>query len=387
MILISQALFRDCICQDHHLRYRKYGVSRFELSTIPGVIGHRLAGRVRATLDLQPAEGFRVALTCLRRITTRSGKSSSTSETILWQDERRVQGEQSRDYTGMGINIPVSFALPPDAVASDASNPSNRVLWRLEISASLPGVDYDSTFEVPVFRTAASEQPASAEERAGSETSLAAFHQAASSRIAVTTRGGRTEILFPAARNLGAAAGLTVFTLIWWGTVGIQLYLHAPIIFPIVTAAFGLLLLVGAFDLWLKVSRVTVGAGTRDPGQWVPLSRPGTQPCRRRDRRSDGGYGHAAGHDSVLQRGDPAQGWEETDRRQLGARQARSRVAGGHHQDRGRTLTRRRGQVPAGHDRTQVLGRRVDVDEIFPALGVGERDDRTTKLPGHCFPP
>ena len=244
------------------LRYRKYGVSRFELSTIPGVIGHHLDGRVRATLDLQPAEGFRVALTCLRRITTRSGKSSSTSETILWQDERRVRGEQSRDYTGMGMNIPVSFALPPDAVASDASNPNNRVLWRLEISAGLPGVDYDSTFEVPVFRTAASEQPASAEERAGSEASLAAYHQPANSRIAVTARGGRTEILFPAARNLGAAAGLTVFTLIWWGTVGVQLYLHAPIIFPIVTAVFGLLLLFGAFELWLKVSKVTVGAGT-----------------------------------------------------------------------------------------------------------------------------
>jgi hypothetical protein len=239
------------------LRYRKYGVSRFDLSTIPGVIGHHLDGRVRATLDLQPAEGFQVSLTCLRRVTTRSGKSSSTRDTILWQDERRVQGEQSRDYTGMGVNIPVSFALPPDAVASDASNPNDRVVWRLEISAGLPGVDYDSTFEVPVFRTAASE-PASAEE---SETSLAAYHQPANSPIAVTASGGRTEILFPAARNLGAAAGLTVFTLIWWGTVGIQLYLHAPIIFPIVTAVFGLLLLFGAANLWLKVSKVTVAAG------------------------------------------------------------------------------------------------------------------------------
>ncbi len=151
------------------LRYRKYGISRLELSTIPGVIGHSLAGSVRATLDLHPAEGFQLTLTCVRRVTTRSGKSSSP---------------------------------------------------------------------------------------------LTAYHQPAGSRIAVTTSRRGTEIVFPAARNPGAATGLTAFTFIWCGALGIQLYLHAPIIFPIVTALFGLLLLIGVLDLWLKVSRVTVDAGT-----------------------------------------------------------------------------------------------------------------------------
>jgi hypothetical protein len=245
------------------LRYRRYGISRLELSTIPGVIGHSLAGSVRASLDLQPAEGFQLTLTCVRRVTTRSGKNSSTSESILWQEERRVRGEQHRDYAGMGTNIPVSFALPSDAVASDPDNSNNRVLWRLEVSASVPGVDYESSFEVPVFRTPASDQPSGETEPLVSDASpLTAYHQPADSRIAVTTRRRGTEIVFPAARNPGAATGLTVFALIWWGTIGIQLYLHAPIIFPIVTALFGLLLLIGVLDLWLKVSRVTVDPGT-----------------------------------------------------------------------------------------------------------------------------
>jgi hypothetical protein len=245
------------------LRYRRYGISRLELSTIPGVIGRDLTGSVRATLDLQPAEGFQLTLTCVRRVTTRSGKSSSTSETTLWQEERRVRGEQNRDYAGMGTNIPVSFALPPDAVASDPNTPNNRVLWRLEVSATVPGVDYESIFEVPVFRTAASEQPSGESERLVSDaSSLTAYHQPVGSRIAVTTNRRGTEIVFPAARNPGAATGLTVFTFIWLGALGIQLYLHAPIIFPIVTSLFGLLLTIGVLDLWLKVSRVTVDAGT-----------------------------------------------------------------------------------------------------------------------------
>jgi hypothetical protein len=244
------------------LHYQKYGISRLELSTTPGVIGHSLAGRVRATLDLQPPEGFQTVLTCVRRVTTRRGKSNSTSESILWQEERRVRGEQSRDYTGMGTSIPVSFALPPDAVASDASNPRNRIVWRLEISASVPGVDYESAFEVPVFRTAASEQPAAVTERLGASSSLTEYQQPANSRIAVTTNRRGTEIEFPAGRNPGLATSATVLMLIWCGALAIQLYLKAPIVFPIVTGLFGLLIIFGVLELWLRVSRVTIDAGT-----------------------------------------------------------------------------------------------------------------------------
>jgi hypothetical protein len=36
---------------------------------------------------------------------------------------------------------------------------------------------------------------------------------------------------------------------------------HAPLLFPIVFGAFGVLLLVGVLELWLRVSRVTAGNG------------------------------------------------------------------------------------------------------------------------------
>ena len=74
------------------LRYRKYGVSRLELSTIPGVVGRTLTGMVRAPAGMQPDDGFQVTLSCVRRVTTRNGKNTSTSESILWQEERRVTG-------------------------------------------------------------------------------------------------------------------------------------------------------------------------------------------------------------------------------------------------------------------------------------------------------
>jgi hypothetical protein len=55
---------------------------------------------------------------------------------------------------------------------------------------------------------------------------------------------------------------MTVFMVIWWAALGLQLYLRAPIVFPIVTGVFGILIAVFALDLWLKVSRVIVDSGT-----------------------------------------------------------------------------------------------------------------------------
>jgi hypothetical protein len=134
------------------LRQRKYGISLLELTTIPGVIAGELAGTVRVPSWLQPPGGFQATLTCLRRVTTRSGKNSSTSETVLWHEEHRIVGEQSRDYSGMKTSVPISFRLPPDAIPSDPLRSNNQVVWRLRVWAGLPGVDYDSTFEVPIFR-------------------------------------------------------------------------------------------------------------------------------------------------------------------------------------------------------------------------------------------
>ena len=246
------------------LRYRKYGVSRLELSTIPGVIGRTLTGMVRAPASMQPAEGFQVILSCVRRVRTRSGKNSSTSESILWQDERLVPGEPSRTAAAMETHIPVAFRLPADAEPCDDADSTNRVLWRLRLAATVPGVDYEAQFEVPVFRTSASGQPLSAEEERITQDPLAGsnYEQPADSRIAVTSNRRGTEVLFPAARNPGAATSLTLFLLLWLGCIALQLYFRAPLIFPIVTGLFGLLIVIGVLDLWLTVSRVTVNAGT-----------------------------------------------------------------------------------------------------------------------------
>jgi hypothetical protein len=245
------------------IRYRKYGASHLRLSTIPGVVGRTLAGVVSLPNSLHPAAGFLATLICVRRVTTGSGKNRSTTEDILWQEERQLQGTASREPSGMVANVPVAFRLPPDAAATDASDADNCIVWRLRLSAEVPGVDYDSVFEVPVFRTAESDQPLTAadEQLTRDLTAEGTYEQPNESRIVVTTNRRGTEVLFPAARNPAAAAGLTMFTLLWLAVIAFQLYIKVPVFFPIVFGIFGVFLVIGMLDLWMGVSRVTVDRG------------------------------------------------------------------------------------------------------------------------------
>ena len=40
------------------IRFQKYGSSRFELATLPGVIGHTISGSVRIPTLLEPGDGI-----------------------------------------------------------------------------------------------------------------------------------------------------------------------------------------------------------------------------------------------------------------------------------------------------------------------------------------
>jgi hypothetical protein len=71
--------------------------------------------------------------------------------------------------------------------------------------------------------------------------------------------GGR-EFIFPAARNIGPAIGLTLFWLVWTGIV-VALFWNSKQVgafFPLVFCAVDLLITVFAFNLWFLHRRVVV---------------------------------------------------------------------------------------------------------------------------------
>ena len=148
------------------LRWRRYGTSTFELATLPAPPGRALAGRVHLSVAIDPPGGFGITLRSIRITVTGSGKNRSTHEAVIWESTLTMPGALQE---AGGISIPIAIPIPADARQTDERDSSDRVIWRLAITADVPGVDYSATFEVPVFRTAESDTPLTPEELAALE--------------------------------------------------------------------------------------------------------------------------------------------------------------------------------------------------------------------------
>jgi hypothetical protein len=245
------------------LRERKFGISVLELATTPGVVGHGLAGSVRVGSTVLPAGGFLATLSCVNIRTTGAGKSRSISETLRWQDQQAVAAQRTGGRTREGIAtvIPVRFRIPEDAVPTDDADPDDRIVWRLDVTAAVPGVDYAATFEVPVFRTDLSLKPVTGEEEQllGPLPESLPYRQPPDSPIRVSSGPRGTLIVFPAGRNPGAALGLTVFAGLWGGIAWLLWSLKAGLFFAGTFGLVEVILVYAVLRMWLRVVEVTAG--------------------------------------------------------------------------------------------------------------------------------
>ncbi len=235
----------------------RFGSSEFQMDTLPGVIGGELRGTVHAKEGVSPLDGFRVKLVCVNRVTTGSGQSRTISEHIRWQEEQTVGAGRviSMPYR---TDIPVVFRIPYEVEPSSPESSDNEIVWRLEVQAAVPGVDFKARFVLPVFKTDESSPEASSEIR---EAPLepAQLEERSGVRIRPSPTGGQ-EILFPPARNLGVAVGVTLFTAVWSAIV-VGLAYAGELLFFVVFGFFELLLLYAVMALWLQRTRVRVEYG------------------------------------------------------------------------------------------------------------------------------
>src|SRR6266436_4790088 len=234
------------------IRHRRFGNTYFEFNSLPFSPGDRVGGRIHLKLETQAAHGIDLRLSCVRKVVSGSGDSSTTREVLLWQAEQNIPSGTVGPGP-LGRMIPVDLALPAESYVTNYDNPNDQVLWLLHAQADVPGVDYSDDFELPVFRSAASAEasrvsqsraPSGAEASgfpaAPSESDSSAVAQPARTKVIVSMHSGGTEFCFPAFRNPGRALGLLVFTLIWSGVVYF-LYSHAPLFFFLVFGLFDLL--------------------------------------------------------------------------------------------------------------------------------------------------
>ena len=101
------------------VRAARFGGSVLTLRTVPGVIGHSLAGTVAVGRALTPAAGFYAKLACIRRRTTGAGSNRLTTETVLWQEEQERIPTQRIGVER--LSVPVAFAIPAAAAPFPAA--------------------------------------------------------------------------------------------------------------------------------------------------------------------------------------------------------------------------------------------------------------------------
>jgi hypothetical protein len=270
------------------LHRQKFGVSTLVMETMPGRLGRRLRARLRTGVPPEevPDDGVHVRLSCYHRyvkVTRDSdgGTDRDVEKDLKWRDEKHMRGQSRAD--GTGTEVPISFEIPADLPPSPPYETEDRILWELDASAELSGLDYEVSFEIPVFE--AEEVASGVEEDSGgglekepdadSQRDPYAQHEIGgdlsepvSDGIRMEGRPGRgLTFSFAPARAKGAATLLTVLGL--GMLVGGVFAFGASFLFGLVLLGFGGLVAYGAWQKWTYASTVVVDDGeiavTRGP--------------------------------------------------------------------------------------------------------------------------
>ncbi len=242
----------------------QFGRSLVITSGLPVAPGGLLSGEIQVPVRLRPKHAFYLRLSCVRRTTALRGKNRVTTEKILWQEEKWFHPDLPQVEAG-ATRLPVFFKLPADLPESTFEK-GDGVQWELEAHAKVSGPDFQGSFEVPVVKPvvdpAGNPEPAVVVEASDPsqkyQLTLDEIRKEIRSRIRVVEQPEGREFIFPAARNPGFAGGATVLFLIWIGAVVFMLANRAPLIFPLVFAAVGVLMGIFVSDLWFRRSRVMV---------------------------------------------------------------------------------------------------------------------------------
>jgi hypothetical protein len=226
----------------------RFHQSALLLDEVPVPVGGVLRGRVEIPMAgdaFLRASSVVAHLTCLNR----TSDSDSTTESVKWQEEDEI-GRHEIQRSERGVAIPIEIELPEDAAASSERPSSDMIVWRLTVDADLPGIDYNGSFDVPVFR-----REGAIAHRAKPRTPLTR-PDVETVRERATPDG--LEIHFPPFRARGVAYGTLVFTAIWIGAIALMLDLDAPLIFPIMFGLFAVLLVMIMLDLFFGTSTVSI---------------------------------------------------------------------------------------------------------------------------------
>jgi len=132
------------------LEWRRFGTAPVELDPFPGSIGGHVGGTIDINLPFDPNAQFSLTLTCLRSYVSGTGKNRSRKESAAWQDTQLAHVSSG----AKGSRLSFRFEVPDELSESAADQREEQYyIWRLNVSADIPGADFDRDYEIPVYAT------------------------------------------------------------------------------------------------------------------------------------------------------------------------------------------------------------------------------------------
>jgi len=244
-------------------RWKKYGESIFVMKSNPGVVGGALKGVIVSNVNIEPVKGFKVELNCVNRYTSGTGENRKSNESILWQDICLIKHEMYKDDLTKSA-IPVIFKIPFDSKETTENNSNNVIIWRLKISAEVPGVDYKATFEIPVFKTEESSEEFELDNSILKEYKKETTHESLlenSGIILEYKMNGGLKFIFP---TCGKQSSFLLLFIFIWSAIAIYLWTKtdAPMMIKIIFSAIIPFVIYVFLDMMLYKSEVTVRKGS-----------------------------------------------------------------------------------------------------------------------------
>ena len=315
------------------LHRRKFGATTLVMEDMPGRLGRPLQMRMRTGVAQHdaPEDGFHARLSCYRRsvrYTTDSDgdRRREVKKNLLWRDEKRVRG---RTYGGHNrIEVPVTFELPTDAPPSTPEERAERIMWEVEVDGEVPGLDFQSAFEIPVFppdeapngsdqngeeapareSTAADEAEPASNPYAGYELGTELTEPVSPGITMQRSPRGGLQLHFAAGRNKGSALLLTGLAVVMGA--GSVLVFTQSILGALLCGVFAGITGYGAWTQWTATSTLTIEQGTVTLvrgafGRGTPTSFPCTD-LADVTIEANGHAGNITYYDLVLHRLEPA---------------------------------------------------------------------------------
>jgi hypothetical protein len=218
----------------------KFGASVCHIDHLPIVPGRAFHGELETRVREMPPAGFVLRLTCVQRV---SG-TKTTNETILWEETQKI-ALATPSYEG--AHVPFTFAIPSGAEPTQNTLNRTSIVWRLSVSAEVPGVDYSATFELPVFATG--EKTIVEPAWPAPDTDLSKWTPDPESHIAIALlpSGGDEITVGPATKG---RLGFILFSIVWYGVIVVMFAFGVPRFFPMFFGLLGLIIVLIGVD-WM----------------------------------------------------------------------------------------------------------------------------------------